>query len=338
MTRSVTQSLNRGGSSVMQAGRLVAGMALCFGALAAFGESSARDWFERMGNAVETLNYRGRLVHVHNGELDTLEVVHELRDGRVYERITSLNGSGREVIRKGDDVRCTVAERKEVLVDWASDGSPLTSVLPQYDAALEKLYRFDLTPVSGRVAGRDVHTLSISPLDGYRYGYRLQLDAETGMPLKCELLDDRRQSIESVMFTSIEYENAFSADAFEPVLPTANYDEVRSGAAGGNIIDAADARWEAARLPNGFSLSVVTRHGDEVTGAEHLVYTDGVATISVFAERRIENIEVINGFENIGVANAFGRRVDDYQITVVGEVPTATVELVAKSVRPVPRQ
>ena len=318
---------------------LLATVAVCatvsVGAAADVVAQTPREWFERMGQAVETLNYRGRLVHVHDNQLDTLEVVHQLRDGKVYERMTSLNGSGREVIRHGDDVRCTVADRQEVLVDWGSDGSPLASVLPQYDAALEQLYRFDLKADSGRVAGRPVHTLNIEPLDDYRYGYRLQLDTETGMPLKCELLDDRKRSIETVMFTRIDFDTPLSADAFEPVLPTTNYNEVATvPAAGGNVIDAADARFRASQLPNGFKLSLVRRHGETTGGAEHLVYTDGVATISVFAERRRENVEVIDGPANIGVANAYGRRLDDYQITVIGEVPTATVELVGRSIRP----
>lgn len=297
-------------------------------------DADGRDWFERMGKAVETLNYRGTMVHSHNGQLDTLEVVHQFKEGKVFERVTSLNGSGREVIRKGDDVRCTYTDRKQVFVDWASDESPLNAVLPLYDRSLEKHYRFDLQNDSGRVAGRKVHTVNIRPLDEFRYGYRLQVDAETAMPLKCELIGDDQRSIEQVMFTSIDFETPLSADAFAPLLPTTNFEEVSATPANPNLVDVSEASWQASQLPDGFALTVVTRHGDNKTGAEHLVYTDGVATISVFAERRRENIEVIEGAAHIGAANAFGRQFEDFQITVVGEVPTATVELVGKSVRP----
>ena len=37
---------------------------------------------------------------------------------------------------------------------------------------------------------------------------------------------------------------------------------------------------------------------------------------------------------NIGAANAFGLAVEGYQITVVGEVPTATVKRVGSGMRP----
>lgn len=315
-----------------QAARLFA-LSLCVVALPALAADSARDWFERMGKAVETLNYHGTMVHGHNNRLDTLEVVHKVENGKVYERVTSLNGSGREVIRNGDDIRCIYSDRQQVLVDWAGDESPLRSVLPGYDQSLERFYRFELTRKAGRVAGRQVHAVDIRPLDGYRYGYRLRLDAQTGMPLLCELIGEENRVIESIMFTQIEFSPDLEDDAFEPRLPTTDFEEVSAASASGDVIDSGQSHWRAEQLPDGFSLSVVTRHGDENDGAEHLVYTDGVASISVFAEKRKNRMDVIEGSANIGAANAFGLAVGDYQITAVGEVPTATVKLVGSGMR-----
>ena len=307
---------------------------LCVTTVPVFAADTARDWFERMGKAVETLDYKGTMVHSHNQQLDTLEVVHQLRNDRVFERVTSLNGSGREVIRNGESVRCTYVDRKQVLVDWGTEQSPLQSVLPAYDKSLEKFYRFDLRANAGRVAGRPVHEVNVRPLDGYRYGYRLRLDAETAMPLYCELIGDNNQVVESVMFTDIEYAADVPKDAFEPRLPTTNFEEVSAAPASGNVIENDQASWQASQLPVGFTLSVVTRHGDGEEVTEHLVYTDGVASISVFVEPQRDNVEVIDGVANIGAANVFGRRVDDHQVTVVGEVPKATVELIGNSVQP----
>ncbi|MFK8015105.1 MAG: MucB/RseB C-terminal domain-containing protein [Gammaproteobacteria bacterium] len=306
---------------------------MCALAVPALAAETAREWFDRMGKAVETLDYQGTMVHAHNNQLDTLEVVHQLRKGRVYERVTSLNGSGREVIRHGDDVRCTYTDRKQVLVDWGNEQSPLQSVLPAYDESLEKLYRFELRANAGRVAGRPVHEVNVRPLDAYRYGYRLRLDAETAMPLFCELIGDDNQVIESVMFTEIDFAADVPDDAFEPKLSTTNFEEVSAKSASGDVVDNQQARWLASDVPEGFSLSLVTRHGNDENGTEHLVYTDGVASISVFVERHRANVSVIEGIANIGAANAYGRRLDAHHVTVVGEVPTATVELIGKSVR-----
>ncbi len=313
--------------------RQVLSLLLCAAAVPVLAADTARDWFERMGRAVETLDYQGRMVHTHNNQLDMLEVVHQVRDGRVFERVTSLNGSGREVIRNGDDVRCTYSDRKQVLIDWSSDQSPLLSVLPSYDKSLERFYRFDLKVNSGTIAGRPVHSVNIKPLDDFRYGYRLKVDAQTAMPLLCEMIGDDNRVIESVMFTQIDFDAPLTADAFEPRLPTTNFEEVSTTPAGGDVIDAASSLWRAEDLPGGFSLSVVTRHGAGDDGAEHLVYTDGVASISVFVERRRENVAVIEGPANIGASNAYGRRLDDHQITVVGEVPVATVRKIGNSIR-----
>jgi negative regulator of sigma E activity len=40
----------------------------------------------------------------------------------------------------------------------------------------------------------------------------------------------------------------------------------------------------------------------------------------------------------MGAVNALGSRVDDYQITTVGEVPAETIALIGGSVAPVEKQ
>ena len=64
---------------------------------------------------------------------------------------------------------------------------------------------------------------------------------------------------------------------------------------------------------------------------EHLVYTDGVASVSVFVEDVGSSKEDLKGPAQIGAANAFTALVDGHQITAVGEVPTDTVRMIARS-------
>ena len=60
----------------------------------------ARDWLERMNRAVEELNYRGTFVHVLDGTPETLHIVHRHADGQSGERILSLDGARREIVRQ----------------------------------------------------------------------------------------------------------------------------------------------------------------------------------------------------------------------------------------------
>lgn len=302
----------------------------------AMAQDDARAWFQRMGDAVEGLNYRGTLIHVLENRPETLEVLHKKDGDQVFERLTSLSGSGREVVRKGDEVRCIFQERQEILVDWREDQSPLRTVLPAYTEELERYYSFEHGDARRRIADRDTHFVAVKPKDSYRYGYRLWLDEETAMPLACELVNSEGDVIEAILFTDIEYDAPMTAEDFEPRLAKPSFAEVSGKAAQRNdLASSASPNWNVVDLPAGFNLTVVSQHEGDGNSVEHLVYTDGLASISVFAEKHRQGREVISGAAKIGVSSAFGRRVDSFQITVVGEVPPATVKRVGNSIRPV---
>jgi len=67
--------------------------------------------------------------------------------------------------------------------------------------------------------------------------------------------------------------------------------------------------------------------------AEHIVFSDGLATLSVYIEKVKSEALAFLGLSTMGAMNAFGAVVDGHQVTVVGEVPPATVQMVAASVQ-----
>ena len=67
---------------------------------------------------------------------------------------------------------------------------------------------------------------------------------------------------------------------------------------------------------------------------EHLVYSDGLATVSVFVEKIDPNTKPgMEGLSNMGAVHAYVMRADGHQVTTVGEVPAETITLIAKSRR-----
>ncbi|MEM6640765.1 MAG: MucB/RseB C-terminal domain-containing protein [Pseudomonadota bacterium] len=301
------------------------------------------DWFTHMDDAVRSLNYRGDLIHAHDGDVDSLEVVHALRDGVEHERVTTLNGAAQESIRRGDEFEVTTPRSTALPPDLLTMGNPLVAMLPEYRDVLAEHYEFRHRPDSGQVAGRRVHTLTMAARDEFRYGYRFQYDVETGLPLKYELIDRAGRSLETVMFSRIEVNSPLDAEAFRSRLTQSGREGFRtirlarpSAGDSGVAVSESEARFGVERLPAGFYLTVVTRHDNMPGGAEHLVYTDGMASISVFAEQHAQKRETMSGLLSMGVANAFGVRLGEYQITVIGEVPAATVERVGQSIKPRP--
>jgi sigma-E factor negative regulatory protein RseB len=87
-------------------------------------------------------------------------------------------------------------------------------------------------------------------------------------------------------------------------------------------------------VPDGFVLREHAQDAilDSRDPVEHLVFSDGLASVSVFIERLDTASQPLDGLDSVGAVNAYGSMAGDLQITVVGEVPAATVERVAMSI------
>ncbi|HVS25391.1 MAG TPA: sigma-E factor regulatory protein RseB domain-containing protein, partial [Gammaproteobacteria bacterium] len=118
----------------------------------------ARQWLDKMNRAVEELNYQGTFVHVLEGTIETLRITHRNEGGRSAERIESLDGVGREIIRQDNEVRCILPDRRVVLLEARKDLNPLVSSLPNYSDELEPHYALKLHATT-RVANRAAQIL-----------------------------------------------------------------------------------------------------------------------------------------------------------------------------------
>jgi sigma-E factor negative regulatory protein RseB len=291
----------------------------------------ARDWLERMGRAVEQLNYQGTFVHVLDGTAETLHIVHRNVDGQSGERIVSLDGAGGEFVRQGAVVQGIFPDRRIVVHESRSDVSPLVSALPSNTAELEPHYEINLRG-SARVADRPVQVLEINPRDEFRYGYKLWLDQETAMPLQSTLIDDRGEVVEQILFTGIEIHADIPASALEPTIDTTGFTTLRAPEP--TPLEA-DIPWPAAAaVAVGFRLSHESQApmAGSDTPVKHLVYSDGLATVSVFIEAPATNADVRDGFTAAGSTNAYSLTLSDgSKVTAIGEVPRQTVRTIASS-------
>ena len=315
-------------------GVLIGAVSLSLAGVACAGEA-AREWLDRMNTAIEEQTYIGNFVHlrVQDAKADTMRVAHLYEDGMVSERIVSLDGVGREIIRRDENVRCILPDREVVLLEEGFDSNPLVSALPSYSQTLEVHYRLKVFSTD-RVAGRETQVIAISPRDDYRYGYVLWLDVETAMPLRSRLWGKDKQVIEEIIFTSIEYPDSIDEAAFQPSVVTDGFTELRSRKPPAEIVSGIP--WRVENPPEGFELTASTRKA--IAGSEHpvehLVYSDGLATVSVFVQDPANTTDLAEGFSTLGSTNAYSLTLDDRRITAIGEVPRRTVETIANSLRP----
>jgi len=291
-------------------------------------------WLTRMNEALTTRNYDGVFFHVHGGRMETLRVIHRVDGKHVTERLVSLDGSGREFIRRGNELTCYLPDRRTVLVEKRKSDGPLLGALPKLDQSNASMYEIKGGAQRARLMGRDARLVSVNPRDGYRYGYRLWIDEATAMPLKTQLCDERGEVIEQIVFSTLTMPAKIPDSAFEPQVDTRGFRWLRNDQP--VVAEPAPVLWEAMRLPPGFRLT--TRGQQAMPGAKqavsHLVFTDGIASVSVFVEARETTAPPMEGTTQLGSSSAFSTMVDGHQVTAVGEVPPNTVRFIATQVKP----
>ncbi len=291
-------------------------------------------WLERMNEALTTRNYDGIFSHWHGGRVETLRIIHRVQDGTVSERLASLDGSGREYIRTGESLSCYLPDKRTVLVEQRPPGESLVG-FPAVDADTASSY--DIREVNRtRLNRRDTHVITITPHDEYRYGYRLWIDDATAMPLKTQLCDAHGHVIEQIVFANLALFSRIPDSEFRPEVSTDGFRWLRSDSAPPPPAVSALA-WTAMRLPPGFKMagrSAQTLPG--TTGpVDHLVFTDGVASVSVFVEPQAAPFDRPQRPEAaaVGSSSAFSTVVNGHKITAVGEVPPDTVRFIATQVK-----
>ena len=277
--------------------------------------------------AVRTESYRGVLVYLRRSQLDTLKVVHRYHGHAEQERLVSLTGAPREVIRDGDKVTSILPQHHLVLISRHKTTNLLGNVSKFSPERLADYYNLENLG-ERRLAGRTCQVVGITPKDQYRYGYRMLIDQQTHLPLKLDLMRDGHV-LEQLMFTEIAFPASIPDEDFLANYDVKGYKIVRHQTIRVEDPKIGHPRWHAAQLPPGFTLAEdgvrqVTKNGF----VRQMLFTDGVATVSAFiAPAGLR--KPLKGATTMGAVNAFGRVTGDTQITVVGEVPAVTAREIA---------
>ncbi len=303
-------------------------------ALADAPPDDAHAWLDKMARAVQRLNYDGTFIYWHDEQLETVRIVHQSDPQGDRERLVSLTGAAREIIQSGEELTCYMPDQKSVMVSKSHPRKPYPLNIPKDTSRLAKNYQIALSH-NERMAGHDARIVTITPRDGYRYGYRLWLETETGMPLKSDLLDEHGTAVEQLMFTNIEFLKQVPPELLQPTLSGSGYAWHNDADMAGETLISDTNTWRVTRLPDGFMLTHHSRHAmpDSKVPTEHLVFSDALASLSVYIDQAGDDKRMLNGLSHMGAVNAYGAIVSGFHVTVVGDVPSATVRMVGESLR-----
>jgi len=297
---------------------------------------TVRRWLDRIAEANQRYSYQATFVYHCDKQLNALTLLHLGDERSPRGKLTSLTGPQRELIQNASVFGSAFGGEghphlgRNGVAGSAPGGVSASSDIDQYYTAV--------THHGDRIAGRETDVVSIAPRDHFRYGYRLWLDRETGLALRSDMLDNTGEVVEQTMFVSVEFMSKEVVSAQFETPPSAAAVAPKTGSPGTAPIAAeagSTVAWRVDRAPMGFSVVGRVVHTGSPThphGNEQLVLSDGLASVSVFIESVANTRRSFVGKTHRGAVNAFGTTVDGRQVTVVGEVPIATVEMIGQSI------
>jgi len=291
-----------------------------------------REMLERMTTAMSQMSYQGTFVYVQGENVEIMRITHVSDADGVRERLVALSGPAREVLRDSNGVRWVLADDRSVFEDSAFNRSFFPELPLDQNDQMEISYSLKRGS-EARIAGQQARNLIVLPKDEFRYGYSLWLEEHSGLLLKWELIDSNRKSLAKLIFTDVRMGSEVDVKELKPTSQLKKFKTVESELPSGRGLSNASPRWQPSHLPPGFELTAHRYFGQQDQGIyEHLVYSDGLAAVSVYIESDKSGNPAHTGVKRLGTTHAFSRISEDKLITVVGDVPAITVKYVGNAV------
>ncbi len=283
-------------------------------------------WLRKIHEATQRLSYSGTFVYQNGAHTETSRITRYVDASGDIEKLEVLDGVPREIVRTKDTVRCYLPDSRVVKVDRRPERS-FPALVPEKASELAQHYDINLGEVR-RVAGLDCQGIRLTPKDDLRYGYQLCADLASGMLMRAVTLDPAGDPVEQFTFTQL----AIGGVTRAMVRP-------RNAGRSWRIenAEAAPARlagWSlASELPGFHKVGELKRTLGESRPVGQMVYSDGLAAVSVFIEPLAARHDAVRtGLARMGAINIYTREVANHMITVVGEAPALSVQRIADSV------
>ncbi len=297
-----------------------------------------KELLNRMDLAAKQLNYEGVFSYQAANKQQSIRIIHRANKQQgESERLISLNGDAREVIRNNEMITSIYPEGKSVQPDHRALGRGFPSDFLDRLNSASAYYRFSVGQEQ-RIAGYHTQELIVIPADDYRYGYRLWFDKDSHLMMQSELISEQGGVLETVAFSSVDIEQNISEQLLQAQMQgnKMTWNRAERMINRKNSAQKIKSSWQIMWMPEGFILIAQQSRFKARNGAsvEQLVYSDGLNSISIFMEKiRAQHSRHLRGISRMGANNAFGTIINGYFVTIVGEVPPHTVNKVGHSIK-----
>jgi sigma-E factor negative regulatory protein RseB len=284
---------------------------------------------QKTASAARELNYQGLFVYQNGAVIRSVQITHIYEGGREFTRNVVLDGRPREVFSEGDDIVIFNAKNDKVVIEKRRGQNLFPAMLPTQLYPLKQNYKLKFVGQE-RVAGRLTQVLDMIPNDNLRYQYRIWSDSEYGLLLKMSMMDVQGHTLEQIGFNQVSMLQTKDLDWFQPKIdatkPYVMDDTTDLTHTVENLV--------IPNLPAGYKKidQIQLKVPGRTTTVQQLIFSDGLASVSLFVEPMIKGMQPRIGKKNMGSTNVYAHVLNGYQLVVVGEVPAQTVEQIAQQV------
>lgn len=296
-------------------------------------ERSIGDWLMRMHEASRLRSYVGTFVVTSgNGSMSSARIWHACNGDQQVERVESLTGAPRSTFRRNDEVVTFIPQSRVVRTERREALGLFPSLVKAADSSIPEFY--SAQRIGGdRVAGFETDVVQLVPRDALRFGYRIWSEKKTGLVIKLQTVDSEGNVLEQAAFSELALDAPVRIEKLTQMM----------GATDGWRVEKSDAvkttaaaeGWRLKSEVAGFKPVSCYRRpaaGAPIPeGTLQWVFSDGLAAVSLFIEAYDRHRHLQEGVFASGATQTLTRRVQDWWLTAVGEVPAQTLKAFALS-------
>ena len=293
-------------------------------------------WLKKMASASRQQNYSGTIVYQFGVHVETSRVVHFVNNaGGEFEKLETLDGPPREVVRSNDQVICYLPDAKTVLIEERSRSARnFPALVPEALHGLNESYQIRKEGVD-RVAGFDCQWIALAPRDNLRYGRRFCAELSSALPLRAHTVNEKGESVESFAFTQLVLGGTFSRDRVKSKYADKSRAQnwrIDRSALSMTPSTPADTGWMLTSQLPGFKKIMEAKRslGGRSGSVSQIVLSDGLAAVSIFIEA-MPRVQATPSLSHQGAVNIYKRPYGNHVVTVLGEAPAATIMQIANS-------
>ena len=296
---------------------------------------SINDWLLRMHEAtLKKRSYVGTLVQSSPQFMSSARIWHACDGAQQMERIDNLTGAPRSTFRHNDKLVTFMPDAKVVRIEKRESLGGFPELLKPGSGNIPEFYAVKVL-VPERVAGLEADVIQLQPKDALRFGYRIWTEKKSNMVLKLQTLDGNGGVLEQSAFSELQLDAPVKMEKLAQMMAATEGYKVEQPVLTKTTANAEG--WTLKTSVPGFkALSCFKRSASPGTanaGGDQTmqwIFSDGLATVSLFVEDFDKTRHTQEGVMAQGATHSLFKRINEFWLTAVGEVPPQTLKAFAQ--------